>query len=436
MPQLLSRKQPLLALSWDQQQLVWVLAQSAGNKILVRAANTVSRQTEDGEVLPLAELLRGELQEHGIKRATVLVGLARSQVEMRDMTLPPAQDPELPELVRNQALQQYADVTDECVIDFVMLDDDPTQPRHVAAAIASAELLKYIQQQITATAHAPACIALRPFSAASLCCRMVGSVMGKCLLVSRLEHEADFSIIFRRKVIFSRTIRFGTDASPEDIAQQVIAEIKRSILVAPQSSPEEGPVEHVYVFGAIQEQEATLRQLADELDLPVSLLNPLEGFELRKEAISGNMHHRAGLLGMIRDQVDGRHAIDFVHPKLPPPPVNHRRRAALYAAVAVVAVGSVGFHFAGQIQQARSDVSAWPSSCARPSASCRRSTRRRPSWMPSPVGRPIMSTGWMNCRTSPHASPPGAMPWSSGCPSPRQPAAASSICRSTCVIHR
>jgi hypothetical protein len=105
------RKQPLVALSWDQQQLAYALAQVTGkNKIQIRAAGTVSRLAEDGSSLPVARLLDERLRQHGTRRAAVLVGLARSQVEMIDLVLPPARDDELPELVRNNCLQHSADI--------------------------------------------------------------------------------------------------------------------------------------------------------------------------------------------------------------------------------------------------------------------------------------------------------------------------------------
>ena len=357
MPHVLPRKQPLMAVSWDQQQLVYVVAQAAGSKISIQAARSISRSTDDEDPASVAELLQKELEHHHIKRAKILVGLARSQVEMLDLTLPPATDEELPELVRNQTFQQLPDVTDDSVIDFVMLDDDPSQPRKVAAAVAPAELLKHIQQQCAVAGQRPTCVTLRPLSAASLCCRIVvGPAMGKCLLVSRLDREADFSIIAQRRVIFSRTIRLAAEASEEAFAQQLVSEINRSLLVAPQTSDAEGPVEHVYMLGVFPEREETLQKLSDELQLPVSLLNPLEGVEFQSGTIPDDVQHLAGLLGMIRDHVDGHHAIDFVNPRRPPPPPNYRRKIAMYGAVAAVLVATVFHHFLDQRHQAEAEV--------------------------------------------------------------------------------
>ena len=356
MPHILSRKQPLLAVSWDQQQVVYVLAQVTGEKISIQAADSISRSTDEDDSAPVADLLRERLAHLKVKREKVLVGLARSQVEMLDLTLPPAKDEELPELVRNQTMQQYTDVTDDSVIDFISLDTDPTQPRRVAAAVAPAELLKQIQQQCAYAGQSPACITLRPLSAASLCCRIVGPMTHKCLLVSRLDNEADFSIISQGKVIFSRTIRLASEPSEDAVAQQIISEIKRSLLVAPQTSEEDEPVERVYLLGAFTAQEETLGQLADELDLPVSLLNPLKGLELQPDVRPDTVRHFAGLLGMIRDHVDGRHGIDFVNPRRPPSPPNYRRKFALYGAVAAVGAGMMFYHFFDQVSQAKQNV--------------------------------------------------------------------------------
>jgi hypothetical protein len=247
-------------------------------------------------------------------------------------------------------------MTDDSVIDFVTLDSDPTQPRHVSAAVAAADLLRQIEQQCAHAGQSPSCITLRPLSAASLCCRIVGPSMHKCLLVSRLDNEADFSIISQGKVIFSRTIRLASEPSEEAVAQQIISEINRSLLVAPQDSEEDEPVQRVYLLGSFTAQEETLEQLADELDLPVSLLNPLKGFRLQPGVRPESVRHFAGLLGMIRDHVDGQHAINFVDPKRPPPPPNYRRKFALYGAVAAVCAGAMFYHFFDQVSQAKQDV--------------------------------------------------------------------------------
>jgi hypothetical protein len=64
----------------------------------------------------------------------------------------------------------------------------------------------------------------------------------------------------------------------------------------------------------------------------------------------------AGLLGMIRDHVEGQHAIDFANPKRPPPPPNYRRKIAIYGAAAAVVFGAVVYHFASQISEANAAV--------------------------------------------------------------------------------
>jgi hypothetical protein len=96
------------------------------------------------------------------------------------------------------------------------------------------------------------------------------------------------------------------------------------------------------MFGALQETEQLVQDLAEELSLPASLLDPL-----RTEQVEGPTPESVGrlapLLGMVHEHYGNSHAVDFLHPKEPPPPPNYLRRAGLYAAMALVVLAIGGY---------------------------------------------------------------------------------------------
>ena len=104
--------------------------------------------------------------------------------------------------------------------------------------------------------------------------------------------------------------------------------------VAPLESDDESPVEHVYMFGDLHENSTFIKRLADDLDLPVSLLDPTVGLKLLSKPDPQTIHQYTALIGMIRDEAAGDPPVDFCHPRRPPPPPQYKKKIGFYAAVA------------------------------------------------------------------------------------------------------
>jgi hypothetical protein len=101
-------------------------------------------------------------------------------------------------------------------------------------------------------------------------------------------------------------------------------------------------LQHLYVFGALQETEQLVQDLAEELSLPASLLDPL-----RAEQVEGPTPESVGrlspLLGAVYDHYAKSHATDFLHPKEPPPPPNYVRKFGTYAVAAALVIALGGY---------------------------------------------------------------------------------------------
>ncbi len=109
------------------------------------------------------------------------------------------------------------------------------------------------------------------------------------------------------------------------------------------------------MFGALAETEQLVQELAEELALPASLLDPL-----RTEKVAGPLPERVGrlspLIGMVYDHFGKSHATDFLHPKEPPPPPNYVRRAGAYAAMALVLLGAGSYMIWDQQARTRDEI--------------------------------------------------------------------------------
>ena len=239
-------KNILLALTWNNSQLMYFVAESRYGRFGCLSADTI--QLEGSTDLEAAgQRLREVIRELGIKRRVqLLVGLSRSQVEMCDLVLPLADKLELAAMVRNEVTRQSSEIMGECLIDFVARERDGQSK--ITAAVVPAELNRSIQQLCDAARLMPTCVVLRSFALASLFGRITHDKYDKYVLIGLLDGSADISIVSDGRLSFSRTAFLGSEgASRGWLAGQLSGEIQRSLTVA--SANSQDSIEHIYLLG-------------------------------------------------------------------------------------------------------------------------------------------------------------------------------------------
>jgi len=149
----------LLAIDWDAREVRFVLATAAGGHLKIRAAgaaNLSEAEVEDrSRPLLAGQALRGALAARHTGRCSTLVGLPRSEFEFLSLTLPPAKDAELPELVAHGVFRQSPHLGEDTTVDFLTLHDNADVPREVLAAICPAETLQRVAQCCEARGSRP-----------------------------------------------------------------------------------------------------------------------------------------------------------------------------------------------------------------------------------------------------------------------------------------
>ena len=136
--------------------------------------------------------------------------------------MPPARDDELPELVTNQALRESTAFSDKASMDFLALDDDPTQPRQVIVAVLGEAQLERIRATCAASGIKPRRMLLRPYASASLFSRTASPREDVCLLVNRVADEVDLTVLVRGKVVFSRTARLPAEVDKDTATERLV----------------------------------------------------------------------------------------------------------------------------------------------------------------------------------------------------------------------
>ncbi len=357
----------IIAIDWDRHEARCVVASAAGGRRRILTATSVPLVdwAEGGQSRPdVAGSLRAVLDQSRSGRGVVLVGVDRANVELMNLTLPPAKPSELPELVALQVSRESQTAEDDAIVDFAPLGepgDDrqgqaSAQPVQVMAAVLSKAQLEAIQATCAAAGVKPSRILLRPMAAASLLARRVSPLERVCLLVSPVGNEADLVVLLDGRVVFQRTVRLPDDVGDEAIAQRLSAEIHRTLMVAQQGPLAGNTVEQVFVFGGSEEHPQLVESIAGDLGVAVSVVDPFEITDVPDDGLPERPGRFAGLVGMILDESYGSHAIDFLHPKRPPPRPDRRRIAAAAVAAAVLAVAAVGYYAWSDISAADEEI--------------------------------------------------------------------------------
>src|SRR3972149_8700943 len=100
----------LLALEWDGSEARWGVASMRGDRVAIEQAFSVELRPRqpggDKSDVNIGARLASALGVRGLGRMDTLVAIGRTNIELRQLLLPPAPDEELPDLVRFQAMRE------------------------------------------------------------------------------------------------------------------------------------------------------------------------------------------------------------------------------------------------------------------------------------------------------------------------------------------
>ncbi len=335
-----------LAVEYDRKQARLAVASTRGEQMVVE--HLVAVPLPDGA--ELGETLAAAIREHRLPKGPAIVSIPRASVELKPLTLPPSPDAELPELVRFQSLREFNALGEHWPLDYLPLNDNELESRQVLAAAISPDTVKEVFGLCDKLGVDPEQIVLRPCAAASLFQRSQQARQQEIfLLVDLLPGEADLTAVVRGRVVFTRTARLAHDVidNPAN-AKALIGEIRRSLAAVHNQLGSER-VQAVYLWGDTAAHEDVVRQLAENLETPVSVCPPLAGIR-QGETFKpvARPEHFVSLLGALADQSEKvPPAFDFLHPRKAPPPPSHKR-VILLATAAAATLAAVGLWFLWQ----------------------------------------------------------------------------------------
>jgi Tfp pilus assembly PilM family ATPase len=339
----------LLALEWDGSEARVAVASTRGDQAQIEQAFAVDLRPRaaDGEKteVDIGARLAAALGARGLGRLDTLVAIGRTNIELRQLSLPPAPDDDLPDMVRFQAMREFNEFDEKWLLDFVPLDDSPDQQRTVLAAAIGPELVEQIQQTCQTAGLKPRRLVLRACAAASLLARSESARQGELrLLIDLLSDEADLTVMNDSRVVFLRTTRLGGDP-PQ--AQVLMGEVRRT-MAAVQNQFGGRKVDSIVLCGVGQQRAEMAKRIEKDLAVPTELFDPFKGLKLGEELRAAPPEHPgryAPLMGLLLAEAEHTpHAVDFFHPRRRPEiPKKWKRYVVPAVAAAVLILGYVGY---------------------------------------------------------------------------------------------
>jgi len=327
----------LLAIEWDSNEARVLVADQRGGKIVALRALVEDLGLPEAEDGPSAgERLAAMLSKYDIAKGEALIAIGRASIELREISVPPAPEDELPDMVRFQALSEFSALGDNWALDFAPLERTEEEVRVLAAAVSP----QTIERSKTTFAEAGLEVdhlVLRPFAAASLLARSEEADEYQ-LIIDLLGDEADLTVVANRHVVLTRTIRLPND---QITAQMLRGEIRRTIAAAQNQLGGER-VANIVLFGHGKEREKLRDDLTTLLDQPTKLFDPFSQVQLGGELAKELPEHRgrfAPLIGLLVDEATGqRHGIDFLNPRQRPEEKSNRLVYSIIGGVLAAAV--------------------------------------------------------------------------------------------------
>lgn len=334
---------------WDRKTLSYMVIQKDRQSLKVVTVDRVERETDSNALSQLSGLLK----QDKVNVSQVLVLLSRADLQMADITLPPAQSDEIPDLVRTQVEEQLGDSDPPPAIDYVLgRFSESSGGEALAFAFENSEFVE-LQRHAKEAGFRLAGVIPRSLASWGLLGSEGASSRTLSLALTRFDSEIELMILRRGVPSTVRTIRTRTD-DMQVLAEQVTLEIQRCLAVEESSDVEEAM--HLFIFGDREVFAPWVESLVQHFEGPVSLLNPLDSFQVNPSVDRESLHQYAALCGAAQSYFSETLPVNLTLPKKAPKPPNPMRRWAFMGAAVAAAVLAVIYVLATEMSDLQAEV--------------------------------------------------------------------------------
>ncbi|UUO04479.1 hypothetical protein M4951_13870 [Blastopirellula sp. J2-11] len=343
----------LIGIEWDGSEIRVVVARPRSGGVTVDSAFAAPRTSD------LAESISAALADRNIAVGPVCVTLPRSSVELHVLTLPPAPDEDLPDMVRFAAIREFTALTDDWLLDYTPIEVNAVGQTIVLAAGISGKGLKGVETPCSSASLAVEHVGVRPLAAASLMARDAHHASSVALVVESSSDDIELTIIADGAVVFTRSTRLPGEEGSEERQKALQLESRRT-LIAARNQLGAHSVEKIILVGQ-EELSGMKTSLAATLGLPAELYDPFSSPAVKYSGAEKlvNRGRYAGLLGLLVEQsAPSTRSLDLRNPRRRPAPPSKRRQYVTYATAAAVVVALVAAVIWMRLGSLDSDIDA------------------------------------------------------------------------------
>lgn len=354
-----------LAIDWDETELRLVAARCSGDRVSISDAAVIP--IADGNIF---ETLRAAIQQRGLEKTETLVAIGRGRAELRELQLPPVSDDDLPDMVRYQAIRNFASAGDSSTVDFLVTKRTPESVEMIAAAVGPTDLSDISKTCESADLEIKR-ISLRPLAAAALYLNQHHSG-GDTVLIDLLANDAEIVVARDGRVIFVRTVRMPNLVASRGKA--LAGELRRSLAAC----GSRGSLDRVILWGRESVHAEEKAMLAEASGSEVDVLDPFDLVDVDRKA-NANLPDHVGRLAplvglLVADVAAPDRLVDFLNPRRRPEekPNPYRKFAMIGVPVAVAAL--IGFVMYRQLSQLDREIESLTKANARETANVDRAS--------------------------------------------------------------
>ena len=342
-----------LAIEWDNSGFFAVAANAGSGGIAIESAfahtDALPPLTADNAAI-LGLKLKALLQEAKIAPATLLLGIGRDRIVLKDVKYPPGPVEQEPALVRFQAQKELTDAPDDMVMDYAPAANPPGEAtRKATVAFIRKDLANAAKLMCEAAGLKLQAIVPRPYAAVAglhyaLAKGAIPAPEEPNPVLAQLSvwnKGGEFCVVQGKYLLFSRTI------SSMSLGSEVafVGEVKRSLASYAAQHPEAPIRAMVYCEGDVP-GGGWAGRLQAALPIPVTPYDPLaEAGPL--ERVPARLRGRFfGAVGMLSAKAENlQYGMNFLAPRSPKAEPSKYRSKALIGALLLILVLGVGFVF-------------------------------------------------------------------------------------------
>ena len=307
-----------VAIEINENQLMVATAKTSGRSVKINHAFSLDI-TADEPASELGERLKQELDSRGLMRAEALCIVSRQQVEIREFTLPPAPDNELPNLVRFQAKSEFTALSDDWLLDYVPFEGIEDGPRRVLATALSPEHVNQLTEITDAANIKFKRVLFRPYSLCDLMTARLDDGEER-LLIDPTGDQVDLTVTLGSKLLATRTVRIAGLGDDDASSKKLLGEIRRTLASCSGALKNKELSEFIFC-GSKENFGPVIEHLESTLEGPVAVAEPaswLEPGSFDVAEIPARVERFSSMFGALAQEGGSQtHQLDLKNPRKP-----------------------------------------------------------------------------------------------------------------------